>query len=102
MTQPDKPVSHTPGPWRFLERCGIITSDTAQIGKIGDWSNKELLRFSAERWKADASLIAAAPELLEALKLLLDAYGEAHALYDLGDCEGSIKARAAIEKAEGR
>ena len=47
-------------------------------------------------------LVAAAPEMLEALKLLLDAYEEAHALHDLGECEGTIKARAAIAKAEGR
>ena len=31
---------------------------------------------------------------------LLDAYGEAHAIHDLGDCDGSIEIRELISKAE--
>lgn len=38
-------------------------------------------------------------EAVEALDELLDAYGEAHALYDLGECDGSLKARAVLAKA---
>lgn len=44
--------------------------------------------------KAVGRLIAAAPDLLEALKHLMK--------YDFGDSEGAKKARAAIEKAEGK
>jgi len=48
------------------------------------------------RIESDALIMS---ELVEALTLLLDAYGEAHAMYDLGDCEGSVKARAVLAKA---
>lgn len=33
-------------------------------------------------------------------RLLLEAYGEAHALYDLGECEGSVLMRAVLNPAE--
>lgn len=41
-------------------------------------------------------------ELLAACKKLLAAYADAHSRFDLGECEGSIMAYAAIAKAEGR
>jgi hypothetical protein len=33
---------------------------------------------------------------------LLDAYSEAHALFDLGECEGSILMRAALAESEAK
>lgn len=40
-------------------------------------------------------------DILEALILLYQAYGEAHAFYDLGECEGSILAHEIINKLGG-
>jgi hypothetical protein len=61
----------------------------------------------SEDYKADASLIAAAPELLAALRLAMewsedDGYPDDHCM--VGPCERAFRqaARAAIAKAEGR
>lgn len=58
----------TPGPWRvFGKMTGKIISENApgwvEIGTIGDFDDDELVPFNAERWNADARLIAAAPYL---------------------------------------
>jgi hypothetical protein len=89
---------HTPSPWRIQQYNGAYEV----ICDSWDVASGSLRDTGPIRRIEDALLIAAAPDLLEALTLLLDAYSEAHALYDLGDCEGSIKARAAIDKAEGK
>jgi hypothetical protein len=99
-------MSHTPGPWKaddkgkavfiplrahHCEQLGI------QVGFVSWEDDKEPL--------ANARLIAAAPELLEALKLALSAHGvmllsdppqEAWKTYGVEQ-----KARAAIARAEG-
>jgi hypothetical protein len=48
---------------------------------------------------ANAYLIAAAPELLAALKAMMNRYGDKS---EHPFCDASISARAAISKAEGR
>jgi hypothetical protein len=89
---------HTPGPWDAVDKrpdgfTGYsVFSGNQFVAYVGDSDRVTPV-------EANARLIAAAPELLEACQKLLPAYGEAHALYDLGDCEGSILARAAIAKA---
>jgi hypothetical protein len=61
-----------------------------------------------EQAENDADLFAAAPELLEALKALLDCQSEKimfeHSMDDCGGVDGCIlcQARAAIAKAEGK
>ena len=51
----------------------------------------------AQEWRERAQAAEVEVERLRgAGQLLLDAYGEAHALYDLGECEGSLKMRAAL------
>jgi hypothetical protein len=87
-------MTHTPGPWRYVKNTGVVTSDECHIGYIGDFKDKELLRFNKDRWEADARLIAAAPELLEALEATLDRSRS-------GDEQEAI-ARAAIAKARGQ
>lgn len=67
----------TPGPWRVAGKAsGIIRRDrqgdgdkfgNVDVASVGDYRDKELLRFNKERWDADAALIAAAPDLYEAL-----------------------------------
>ena len=49
--------------------------------------------------EANARLIAAAPELLAACEGLLAVYEELNARFDMGDCDETIAARAAIQKA---
>ncbi len=104
---------HTPGPWHTGE--GVPYSQTVQM-KVCGWDRRPDATGhdyfacgprvrTEEQAKADARLIAAAPELLEALKRLLE-----HAEwvgtprgYSWDDFKDVIDpARAAIAKAEGR
>jgi len=77
---------HTPGPWLAQGRYIGVKGHMSYIGECsdqnGNWTNEPMA-------VANAHLIAAAPELLEALKDMGARYG----LTDL--------ARAAIAKAEG-
>lgn len=99
-------VKHTPGPWwsegEYDEDecgCAIIAANTDCGPLPGNptrgmvaWAS-ELLPERADECIANARLIAAAPEMLEALKKARDALG-ANAARDDVD--------AAIAKAEGR
>ena len=83
-------MNHTPGPWHTAGDQGVqIRSAKDQIAKV--WTMR------GNEWKANARLIAAAPEMLEALdKIACFAPGN-------GDvCEIIAKvARSAIAKATG-
>ena len=75
MTQKNR---FTPGPWRVFGRMtGKVISESApgivEICETGDFRDAELAAFNAERWNADARLIAAAPDMLEALQALVSA-----------------------------
>lgn len=81
-------MAHTPGPWSVGDDQLVVWSDVITVAE-------------ARRSRADARLIAAAPELLEVAKKLAawesdpDGYG--------GDlAEIGCMARAAIAKAEGK
>lgn len=104
-------MKHTPGPWEY---CAIKTDQYSEHSgpygahedciKIGE----RVLRIScftypgsfvgAEEWGANAHIIAAAPELLEALREMLKAYDDEDYYNDIV----ADKARAVIAKAEGR
>ena len=90
-------MSHTPGPWRWkLEEFGsyrLIAKDGTKVaddgsadGEYGGWMN--------DPNEPNARLIAAAPDLLEALVDLLG--WQTLAPHDVVD-----RARAAIAKARG-
>lgn len=97
----------TPGPWRASCRS-VAYSD-------GEWPEDEFLQWEVEGpryptgrgdfFQADALLIAAAPELLEALQTLLPMLDEWHEAYpeSVGDKELPARrlAHAAIMKATG-
>lgn len=51
--------------------------------------------------QATANLFAAAPDLLEALRTLLDEHGHFRDYFEVVDHAAMVKARAAIAKAEG-
>ena len=85
---------HTPGPWHVDYTQGMVTQDGVPIAYVyGDYSDTPL---------PDARLIAAAPDLLAALKVLLFAFEElAKAIKPLSSDPVIVSARAAVCKAEG-
>ena len=94
-------TKHTPGPWTvtadgagwYIECSPERGHSVAYIrAEIGD----EDQDTSDDEKESNARLIAAAPELLEALKLIANAENSA---LDLAYCKGI--ARAAITKATG-
>lgn len=95
---------HTPGPWNRSWVYGAlrhinknVDDDVFLFEPVPEGEETPNVRINP----ADADLIAAAPDLLAALKGMLDIYGELHAQFDVGDCQQTLDARAAIAKAEG-
>lgn len=103
-------TKHTPGPWHFVEENAGLMHDHGYgilFGEPDGWgweknlyvsvgcSNNVERKLGVGVAKANARLIAAAPDLLEALKALLAAIGGEEST-DLW-CKD---ARAAIAKAE--
>ena len=92
---------HTPGPWEacqpydygdFDGESRLVCGDDMRIAVV-HWHP----HLNAEMWDANAHLIAAAPELLEALETL-----EAALIRDLGaGYAGVALCQAAIAKARG-
>ena len=81
---------YTPGPWRYEEfgpNVIIKATKNPMLSVV-----HSLYQESREQTEANARLIAAAPELLEALEIALDC---------AGDAWWAEKAEAAIEKAKG-
>ena len=112
MTQKNR---FTPGPWRvFGKMTGKVISENGpgmvEICETGDFRDAELVPFNAKRWNADAHLIAAAPDMLEALRWYAEGMCEGFCsdypsadYYETAmdfDCAG-CKARAAIARATG-
>jgi len=88
-------TQHTPGPWAIeTDRdAGHSNHQRHHIFAIVGGGNRLAVCCYKQNEEANARLIAAAPDLLEALKEALE----------IGDLEGwCIRARAAIAKAEGR
>lgn len=89
---------HTPGPWKVWEGIACCTVDHAEwgatIAEVGE---------NDERGMADAALIAAAPEMLEALKEIR-ADCDARAIDGVVPIGRSawVALENAIAKAEGR
>lgn len=102
---------HTPGPWHHSD-ASMWACVTSKPGGHGDVIAEavEVRSFgpSADdvrdaEIKANARLIAAAPELLEALKMLASIVGEQDtAEVDDGSIYALALAMAAIAKAEGK
>lgn len=95
-------AKHTPGPWRVF-----TTPDNTKIIGIGEQSGDGIAdcgfgvwRGGSEEARANALLMAAAPDLLAALRMVRAA------LYDTGGLKrgGGIQdvVEIAIAKAEGR
>ena len=70
--------THTPGPWKVSRRFDIKQDVGPNVGGryIGTTSANSPFSSTVEEDEANARLIAAAPELLEALEAVVDAYNE--------------------------
>jgi hypothetical protein len=93
---------HTPGPWTIVkDGFGRQLKSGSGISLMGD---EQFYPWAPDE-EADWLLIAAAPELLEALKDMLAGWRyirETHGdLYGVGWDRAQQKAEAAIAKAEG-
>lgn len=91
-------AKYTPGPWKHDDTWGLIVSDdgaeiaACHAGRTGDKS--ETL--------ANAALIAAAPEMLEALHEAERLLSEVSTRTGMSFFSVGSLIRAAIEKAEGK
>ena len=85
-------AQHTPGPWKATKDPHGTSSDYC-IGMATDVARIDRVAVCSER---DASLIAAAPCLLDALKGMLEVFGDEFGMGDSSVCDD---ARAAISKA---
>lgn len=95
---------HTPGPWEVFD--GIILCE--KINSYGNWYVAGIQREHTKEDKANLRLISAAPDLLEALKDLLNqiktCYKEdSEGLLFVSDFDLNLdNANNAIAKAEGK
>ena len=92
-------IGHTPGPWAHFDMGDIQGVDVGQEANgenpcIVHWSGFENCELPMDECAANARLISAAPDLLDALKLVEEHYGE--------DSDIFCIVRGAIAKAEGR
>ena len=101
-----KRLGYTPGPWH-LNNFAANGEDSITISRSPALGGHSVALVGSSHREdvllADACLIAAAPELLEALKTLLEASRELDqsATHDgLNNCKTITLARAAIRKAE--
>lgn len=89
---------HTPGPWAIGERVPTARIDNARMIRPADHHNYEYGATAIiGTSEADACLIAAAPDLLDALVALLKVSKKSCGL----DLKEMVKAREAIKKATG-
>lgn len=95
-------TDHTPGPWRVIHQRTIREIHSSNGPKVAD-----VYDFTGDSQfaRADARLIAAAPELLEALKEIQEGRG-AFSMDHLTHAANTIEemkalAKTAIAKAEG-
>ena len=98
-------AEHTPGPWERLRRSGQDNSGSIAVGQkdsphVCSVRYSQHPEFPLEVAEANARLIAAAPELLEAAKSAL--WFDANNVSDSHlDVDIKAKLEAAIAKAKG-
>jgi len=97
---------HTAGPWQVVEHSWCETSISAPNFDHGiccldiNHATEESQAADEALMAANARLIAAAPDLLEALQLMLEQFTKTPST--LKDSEARIKAHAALSRATGR
>lgn len=105
------PTNHTPGPWRvapFAPVNGVTLSIDDDFGLDGgrDYSLAEVTHGDPDELRANAALVASAPDLLDALRAVSDdlvALLAQRMPREVAEQLTSLEAaRAAIARAEGR
>ena len=92
-------MKHTPGPWTVYFEFNVKDDHGRGIAACGGHGSNRNPEQAHNENVANAKLIAAAPDLLEALKNLLE--NEKLDDWEPSLIESRIAARAAINKAEG-
>jgi len=101
-------MTHTKGPWAIAgeEHANVILSEDFVIADVYAFKKGEAGPRTDEEGEANARLIAAAPDLLEALKANLTALDEIRDMFAAHDMPGLTdlieQTTAAIAKAEGK
>jgi hypothetical protein len=95
---------HTPGPW-YIEGGYLICTDDLEIGAVSSVDRGDDGKWChGEATKANARLIAAAPELLQACASIMVSIASKTKYLegcDCADCQSIRLVYAAIAKAEG-
>lgn len=95
-------MSHTPGPWEVAENLFGSTASYEVYANVGTKSGKggyaRICQITPRDQKSNASLIAAAPEMLEALEAMV----EMVEMNGLGKRYALDLAASAIRKARGK
>ena len=104
-------MAHTPGIWKYQvdrhgdHKSGVIDAANSPLNEpIAIIPHDDCTASQYKMSKANARLIAAAPELLEALKIMVEQECNYMLINNLGNPEeqhGVIISREAIKKAEG-
>jgi hypothetical protein len=85
---------HTPGPW-------FVGGATGYINQLSISPSIGCVYGAGEELLANAQLVAAAPELLAALQLMLDVFLDTEGTDGARETEAKEIARAAVAKAFG-
>lgn len=110
--QPANNTKHTPGPWRFAGLNGGMETIEGKVFGVENipiaaafYETRDMRVPQTQEYgdqvRANARLIAAAPELLEACKVLADLCTDAKCVQSVKWTSARDQARAAIQKAEG-
>lgn len=94
---------HTQGPWRLetdYPKGFLILKDEPHPSHDPVWTVANVNACMGAESKSNARLIAAAPDLLAALKAMLSMFGD-HEQYDDDSAQVIAEAREALAKAEG-
>ena len=97
-------TKHTPGPWVWEHwQMGLTAQNGTSVLAYYDYEGMSLHGKTEDEHEANAHLIAAAPDLLEALDRMIAEYDLWGGYNDDGFKSGTIlSARAAIAKAKGQ
>ncbi|GGD11873.1 hypothetical protein [Aureimonas glaciei] len=92
-------ADYTPGPWCIAHRKGVLAVRGAATEHVAQISSVFQIGYgptSSEEAKANARLIAASPELLEALQSVMAEWRDGYGLKCAEQCRAAIaKATAA-------
>ena len=68
-------TAHSELPWRGGKMGYVYAKDgryEVQVGKIGDFADKEIAKFNRDRWQADVDLIVKAVNSYDKMRELLE------------------------------